>query len=59
MHEYSVVSFFNRSLRRACEEKNQAHKIERVVVGIGERSAMDKSLFVSAFETFREIIFGV
>ncbi|GAA7557165.1 hydrogenase/urease nickel incorporation protein HypA [Helicobacter pylori] len=53
MHEYSVVS----SLIALCEEhakKNQAHKIERVVVGIGERSAMDKSLFVSAFETFRE-----
>ncbi|WP_104747954.1 hydrogenase/urease nickel incorporation protein HypA [Helicobacter cetorum] len=53
MHEYSVVS----SLITLCEEhakKNQAHKIERVVVGIGERSGMDKSLFVSAFETFRE-----
>lgn len=46
MHEYSVVS----SLIALCEEhakKNQAHKIERVVVGIGERSAMDKSLFVA------------
>ncbi|PAF52656.1 hydrogenase/urease nickel incorporation protein HypA [Helicobacter sp. 13S00477-4] len=53
MHEYSVVS----SLIEICEEnafKNKAFKIERIVVGIGERSGMDKSLFLSAFETFRE-----
>ncbi|PAF49823.1 hydrogenase maturation nickel metallochaperone HypA [Helicobacter sp. 12S02232-10] len=53
MHEYSVVS----SLIELCEEharKNNAFKIEKIVVGIGERSGMDKSLFLSAFETFRE-----
>ncbi|PAF41529.1 hydrogenase/urease nickel incorporation protein HypA [Helicobacter sp. 11S02596-1] len=53
MHEYSVVS----SLIELCEEhalKNNAFKIEKIIVGIGERSGMDKSLFVSAFETFRE-----
>ncbi|PAF42261.1 hydrogenase/urease nickel incorporation protein HypA [Helicobacter sp. 11S03491-1] len=53
MHEYSVVS----SLIDLCEEhagKNNATRIEKVIVGIGERSGMDKSLFISAFETFRE-----
>ncbi|MFC3847268.1 hydrogenase/urease nickel incorporation protein HypA [Helicobacter baculiformis] len=53
MHEYSVVS----SLIDLCEahaKKHHATKIERVVVSIGERCAMDKQLFVSAFETFKE-----
>ncbi|PAF48491.1 hydrogenase maturation nickel metallochaperone HypA [Helicobacter sp. 12S02634-8] len=53
MHEYSVVS----SLLQLCEEhvhKNNASRVEKIVVGIGERSGMDKSLFISAFETFRE-----
>ncbi|WP_104696184.1 hydrogenase/urease nickel incorporation protein HypA [Helicobacter salomonis] len=53
MHEYSVVS----SLMDLCEahaRKHDATKIERVVVSIGERCAMDKHLFVSAFETFKE-----
>ncbi|WP_104640160.1 hydrogenase/urease nickel incorporation protein HypA [Helicobacter suis] len=53
MHEYSVVS----SLMDLCEvhaRKHNATKIERVVVSIGERSAMDKQLFMSAFETFKE-----
>lgn len=53
MHEYSVVS----SLIEMCEEyahKNNASKVEKIIVGIGERSGMDKSLFMSAFETFRE-----
>lgn len=53
MHEYSVVS----SLIELCEEhaqKNNAIKIEKIIVGIGQRSGMDKSLFLSAFETFKE-----
>ncbi|WP_121021659.1 hydrogenase/urease nickel incorporation protein HypA [Helicobacter vulpis] len=53
MHEYSVIS----SLMDLCEahaRKHHASKIERVVVSIGERCAMDKQLFVSAFETFKE-----
>ncbi|CAM2749469.1 hydrogenase/urease nickel incorporation protein HypA [Helicobacter felis] len=53
MHEYSVVS----SLMDLCEahaRKHNATKIERVVVSIGERCAMDKHLFMSAFETFKE-----
>lgn len=53
MHEYSVVS----SLMDLCEEHARRHnatKIEKVVVSIGERCAMDKQLFVSAFETFKE-----
>ncbi len=53
MHEYSVVA----SLIELCEEHviaNQAKSVEKVVVVIGERSAMDKSLFISAFEAFRE-----
>ncbi|PAF53900.1 hydrogenase maturation nickel metallochaperone HypA [Helicobacter sp. 13S00482-2] len=53
MHEYSVVS----SLIELCEEhaqKNNAIRIEKIIVGIGERSGMDKSLFLSAFETFKE-----
>lgn len=53
MHEYSVMS----ELIRLCEEHahaNNAIKIEKIKVGIGERSGMDKSLFISAFETFRE-----
>lgn len=53
MHEYSVMS----ALISLCEEHaraNNAIKIEKIKVGIGERSGMDKSLFISAFETFRE-----
>ena len=53
MHEYSVVA----SLIELCEEnakKHQAKKVERIVVAIGERAGMDKSLFISAFEGFRE-----
>ncbi|WP_104697746.1 MULTISPECIES: hydrogenase/urease nickel incorporation protein HypA [unclassified Helicobacter] len=53
MHEYSVVA----SLIDLCEENakaNNAQKVAKVVVSIGERSGMDKSLFISAFETFRE-----
>ncbi|BCZ19029.1 Hydrogenase nickel incorporation protein HypA [Helicobacter sp. NHP19-012] len=53
MHEYSVVS----SLMDLCEthaKKHNATKIERVVVSIGERCGMDKQLFMSAFETFKE-----
>lgn len=53
MHEYSVVA----SLIELCEQnakKYNAVEIQKVVVSIGERSGMDKSLFISAFETFRE-----
>lgn len=53
MHEYSVVA----SLIDLCEEnakKHNAKEIQKVIVAIGERSGMDKSLFISAFETFRE-----
>lgn len=53
MHEYSVVA----SLIDLCEEnakKHNAKEVQKVVVAIGERSGMDKSLFISAFETFRE-----
>lgn len=53
MHEYSVVA----SLIELCEEnarENGAQRVAKVVVSIGERSGMDKSLFISAFETFRE-----
>ncbi|CBG40164.1 hydrogenase/urease nickel incorporation protein HypA [Helicobacter mustelae] len=53
MHEYSVVA----SLIELCEQNaahHQASAVEKVIVSIGERSGMDKSLFMSAFETFRE-----
>ncbi|MCE3037954.1 hydrogenase/urease nickel incorporation protein HypA [Helicobacter anatolicus] len=53
MHEYSVVA----SLIELCEEnakKHHAKEIKKIVVSIGVRSGMDKSLFISAFETFRE-----
>ncbi|WP_104706553.1 hydrogenase/urease nickel incorporation protein HypA [Helicobacter bizzozeronii] len=53
MHEYAVVS----SLMDLCAthaQKHHATKVEKVVVSIGERCAMDKQLFMSAFETFKE-----
>ncbi|WP_120945306.1 MULTISPECIES: hydrogenase/urease nickel incorporation protein HypA [Helicobacter] len=53
MHEYSVIS----SLMDLCQahaKEHHASKIEKVVVSIGERCAMDKQLFMSAFETFKE-----
>lgn len=53
MHEYSVVA----SLIELCEENARKHnssEVSKILVSIGERSNMDKSLFISAFEAFRE-----
>ena len=52
MHEYSVVA----SLMELCEEHARAHgamSVQKVVVSIGERAGMDRSLFESAFEAFK------
>ncbi len=53
MHEYSVVA----SLIELCEENARKHnskEVSKIIISIGERAGMDKSLFLSAFEGFRE-----
>lgn len=52
MHEYSVVA----SLIELCEENallNNAKSILKVVIEVGERSGVDNTLLLSAFDTFK------
>lgn len=58
MHEYSVVSSLLELCEKNVKEYENSHntqdiKVLKVIVGIGERSGMDKSLFMSAFEGFK------
>lgn len=52
MHEYSIVQ----SLLDLCEQNaisNNASKIFKVVVGVGELSAVEPTLLKTAFDTFK------
>jgi hydrogenase nickel incorporation protein HypA/HybF len=52
MHEYSIVQ----NLLDLCEqnaEANNASKVYRVVVGIGEMSSVEPQLLKTAFDTFK------
>ena len=53
MHEYSVVN----DLLEQCDmyaRDNNALCVERIIISIGERSAIEPSLLLSAFETFKQ-----
>ncbi len=53
MHEYSVVQ----SLLQICLsylEENSATSVTRIVVSIGQRANMDRTLFISAFEILKD-----
>ena len=52
MHEYSIVQ----NLLDLCEQNavaNNATKVHRVVVGIGEMSSVEPQLLKTAFDTFK------
>ncbi len=52
MHEYSIVQ----NLLDLCEqnaEANNATKVHRIVVGIGEMSSVEPQLLKTAFDTFK------
>jgi len=52
MHEYSIVQ----SLLDLCEQNataNNAAKVFKVVVGIGEMSSVEPTLLKTAFDTFK------
>lgn len=52
MHEYSIVT----ALLELCEnhaKSNQAKKVTKVVVALGERSGVEPQLLESAFEVFK------
>lgn len=53
MHEYSIVQ----NLLDLCEQNaaaNGATKVHKVIVGIGEMSSVEPSLFKTAFDTFKQ-----
>ncbi len=52
MHEYSIIS----SLFSICLEYLESHNatsIQKVIVSVGERANIEKSLLISAFETLK------
>jgi hydrogenase nickel incorporation protein HypA/HybF len=53
MHEYSVVSELIAQVE-AQARKNGADRVHRVIVRLGERAGVERGLFETAFNTFRE-----
>jgi hydrogenase nickel incorporation protein HypA/HybF len=53
VHEYSIVSELI-TLVEAEARRRGAEKVHRVVVKLGARSGVERTLFTTAFETFRE-----